>query len=231
MLGHLSGFGHYGATDYTNTTPYANVADVVPRLLAVPLVAPPGTRYAYSSYAFNVLGAALQIASGKEFRALVADEVTRPLAMTSTVAESPAVLKNRARLYSRGADNVLTSAAASDVTDRWPSGGFLSTAEDLVLFGMGFLQAGYLKTELRELAFTAQRLADGTETRVGLGWRIARDEDGRRYVHHGGDSIGGRAFLLVYPDAGVAVAILSNLSLASITEKDALALAHPFVTR
>ena len=229
LLGHLSGLAHYGSADYVNTQTYANVSDTTPRLLATALVAPPGTRYAYSSYGFNVLGAVLQAVSGREFRRLVAEEVSRPLGLTNTVAESPEARGDRAQLYSLGSDKALSAAAPSDLTDRWPSGGYLSTAEDLVRFGMGVLQPDYLRAPLREAAFTPQRLADGTETRVGLAWRIARDEAGRRYVHHGGDSVGGRAFILVYPDHGVAVAIVANLSLAGITEKDALSLAQTFL--
>jgi len=39
--------------------------------------------------------------------------------------------------------------------------------------------------------------------------------------HHGGDSVGGRAILVVYPESKVAVAILCNLTFARINETDA----------
>lgn len=67
--------------------------------------------------------------------------------------------------------------------------------------------------------------AGGAATRVGLGWRIALDSLGRTYLHHGGTSVGGRAFLLVYPERGVAVALLANTE-ANFGEAEALAFAR-----
>ena len=58
------------------------------------------------------------------------------------------------------------------------------------------------------------------------------DCDGRTrpaYVHHGGDSIGGRAFLLVYPDQKVVVAMTTNISSASFNEQEALQAAKPYL--
>ncbi len=228
ILGHLSGFKHYGRDDYVNTVTYANVQDALPRLLAMPLLAAPGAKYAYSSYGFNVLGGALQAAAHKEYRQLVAERVTKPLGLTHTMAEAPPLPSGRATLYSKTND-ALSPSAPSDVTDRWPSGGFLSTAEDLVRFGMGFLTPAFLKADLREIAFTSQRGEDGKDTGVGLAWRIGRDEKGRRYVHHGGDSIGGRAFILIYPDEGVVIAITTSVGQAAFGEKEALAAAQPFL--
>jgi serine beta-lactamase-like protein LACTB, mitochondrial len=229
LLGHLAGFPHYGRADYISTTKFANVDDVLTRMLAMPLIAPPGTKYAYSSYGFNVLGSALQAAGRREFRSMVAAEVTTPLGMSRTISEALPATESRTRLYSRGAQNEITVGPPSDVSDRWPSGGFLSTAEDLVRFGMGILRPAYLRNELREMAFSSQRDQDGKDTNVGLAWRIGRDENGRRYVHHGGDAVGGRAFLLVYPDLKVAVAITTNIGSAAFNEKDALVAARPFV--
>jgi hypothetical protein len=64
---------------------------------------------------------------------------------------------------------------------------------------------------------------------VGIGWRIGKDSKGRTIYHHGGDAIGGRAFLIVYPDSKVVVAITSNLSFAKITEKEAEKIADLFI--
>jgi serine beta-lactamase-like protein LACTB len=229
ILGHLSGFRHYGVDDYISTQKFANVTDSLPRLLAIPLLSAPGAKYAYSSYGFNLLGAVIQAAAGKEFREVVADRVTRPLRMTHTIAEVLPAPASRTQLYGRGAQNELALSPASDVSDRWPSGGFLSTAEDLVRLGTGILQPGFLHADLREMAFSSQHGEDGKDTNVGLAWRIAKDDQGRRYVHHGGDSIGGRAFILVYPDLKLAVAITTNVSSAAFNQNDALALAKGFL--
>ena len=54
---------------------------------------------------------------------------------------------------------------------------------------------------------------------VGIGWRIGTDSTGRRVLHHAGASQGGRAMLLIYPESGVVVAMLSNI-LAPFGEQD-----------
>ena len=229
IAGHLAGFRHYGKDDYVNSTYHANVDEVLPRLLGMPLLDRPEARYAYSSYGFNVLGAVLQRVAQKEYRQLVSDEVLTPLGLTHTVAEASPIPSERARLYTRDPQGQLIDATASDLTDRWPSGGFLSTAEDLARFGTAILQPTFLSVEARESAFTSQRDGDGKETGVGLGWRVAHDASGRRYVHHGGEALGGRAFILVYPDAAVAVALVTNVGFAAIAETEALELAQSFL--
>ena len=77
--------------------------------------------------------------------------------------------------------------------------------------------------------FTSQRTSDGKETGVGLGWRIGKDQKGRRIYHHGGDAIGARAFIILYPDQEIVVVMLSNLTFAQFAEKDATRLAELFM--
>jgi hypothetical protein len=77
--------------------------------------------------------------------------------------------------------------------------------------------------------FTSQKTTDGKPTGVGLGWRIATDSEKRTIYHHGGDSIGGRAFLIAYPESGVVLAVASNLSFARIGEKEVERIADLFV--
>lgn len=52
---------------------------------------------------------------------------------------------------------------------------------------------------------------------------------GHRIYHHGGESIGGRAFLIVYPDSKLVVALLANLTFARIAEQDASKIAWMFM--
>jgi len=77
--------------------------------------------------------------------------------------------------------------------------------------------------------FTSQRTDDGKFTDVGLGWRIGKDGEGRRILHHGGESIGGRAFVLMYPDQKMVVVMLSKLTFARFAEKEASSLITPFM--
>ncbi|HEX7181133.1 MAG TPA: serine hydrolase domain-containing protein [Thermoanaerobaculia bacterium] len=231
LAGHLAGIRHYNVQDFARPPKaYARLSDGLEIFKDDPLVHPPGTGYLYSSYGYNLLGVAVEGASGKDFASAVDELVLQPLGLRGTVLDRPeAVLEWRARPYARDSGGNLKNAPAIDSSYKWPSAGYLSTAGDLVRFASAHLGDGFLKPETRGLLFTSQRTASGEETGVGIGWRIGKDSAGRRFLHHGGAIEGGRAFLLVYPDQRVAVALLTNLSGARFAEGEAQELAQIFM--
>jgi serine beta-lactamase-like protein LACTB, mitochondrial len=229
LAGHLSGIRHYSRDEYINRQNYRSLVETLAVFKDSPLLFQPGTKYSYSSYGFNLIGAVIESAAGQDFLTCLSQEVFAPLKMESTVADNvQSVIPNRTRFYSLDSGRVVNGAYI-DLSDRLPSGGFLSTADDLARFGSAFLIDGFLKPETRTLMFTSQKTTDGKETGVGLGWRIGKDAQGRRIWHHGGDSIGGRAFLLIYPEQKIVVAILTNLSSARFAEQDAAKLGQLFM--
>ncbi len=235
LAGHLSGIRHYALPDLAlPVRHYDRLADGLEIFQKDPLVHPPGTAYLYSSYGFNLLGVVVEAVQGKDFPAAVEELVLGPLKLNATEVDEPSwVMVGRARFYRRAADGRLFNEKAIDSSYKWPSGGFLSSGPDLVRFGSAHLRDGFLKPETRTLLFTSQHTADGTTegkpTGVGIGWRIGTDKAGRRIYHHGGAIEGGRAFLLLYPDEGIAVAILANLSGARFAEDEAQKLAELFM--
>src|SRR5262249_21125381 len=169
--------------------------------------------------------AIIEGASKLEFTACVKREVLDPLGMKDTGVDESG--PNISRFYA-SSNGAVGSAPRVDNSDRMPSGGFLSTASDLARFGAAHLSDGFLKPATRTLMFTSQKTAEGKETGVGLGWRIAQIS-GERIYHHGGDAMGGRAFLLLRPERRISVAVVCNLSFARIAEADAMSLSQPFV--
>jgi Beta-lactamase len=121
-------------------------------------------------------------------------------------------------------------AAPDELSYKWPGGGLLSTPEDLVRFGFAHLAGDYLPAAVRAGLFVTQKTAAGEETGVGLGWRVGTDWRGRRIYHHSGAQAGARSTLVLYPDDGVVVAIMTNLgnSLQGV-ESSAQLLAEPFL--
>jgi CubicO group peptidase (beta-lactamase class C family) len=149
--------------------------------------------------------------------------------MRHTVADhADSLIQYRARFYRR-ADGRLLNARFTDDSYKWASGGFLSTAEDLVRFGMGLVDHRILKPESVKLMFTTQQTRGGDETGYGMGWRPRNDWQGHRVIHHGGSSEGGRAFLLIYPETGLVIALLANLNPAPVFEQEAQTIAHFFL--
>lgn len=228
LAGHLAGIRHYAPADFLlPVRRYEKLTQGLAIFQNDPLVHPPGT-YLYSSYGYNLLGVVVEGASGKDFGIAVDELVIQPLDLKSTGLDDPAkIVDRRVRFYRK--ESELFNEKAIDSSYKWPSAGYLSTASDLARFASAHLRDGYLKPETRALLFTSQRTAAGEETGVGLGWRIGKDEAGRRFLHHGGAIDGGRAFLLMYPDEKIAVAILANLSGARFAEGEAQKLAELFL--
>lgn len=216
LAGHLAGIRHYRTASETvdaGRRHYETVAQSLEIFRDDPLEHAPGTRYLYSSYGWNLLAAVVEGASGEPFLPHVRERVFLPLGMRHTVAEhQDSIIEGRARFYDRTADGRLVNAPWVDNSYKWAGGGFLSTAEDVARFGSAHLRPGYLKAASLRLLWTPQRTADGRETGYGVGWSSGRDEAGRRTVSHSGGAVGGSAFLLVYPEQGVVVAMLTNTS-------------------
>jgi serine beta-lactamase-like protein LACTB, mitochondrial len=230
LAGHLAGIRHYSREEYINTQRSNSVSESLKIFQDSQLLHPPGTKYFYSTYGYTLISAVIEGASGQDFLAYIQDQVFRPLKMESTVADdNQRIIPNRTRFYSRDESRQWVNGPYTDNSNRWAAGGFLSTAEDLAHFASAHLKGGFLKTETLALMFTSQKTSDGKETGVGLGWRIGKDGEGRRILHHGGESVGGRAFVLVYPDQKVVVAILANLTFARFAEKEASSLATLFM--
>lgn len=152
-------------------------------------------------------------ASGQDFLTCLRERVFAPLKLRDTIPDTKAILvPHRAGFYQRSDTGHIINAPYLDSSYKWGAGGLLSTAEDVTRFGSAHLRAGFLKSETLEMLFTSQRTSDGQPTGVGIGWRSMTDLSGRRFVHHSGSQQGSRSVLLVYRDAGVVIALVTNLT-------------------
>src|SRR6202142_107355 len=68
LLAHLSGIRHYRSEEEVESTRhYTNLLDPLRAFADEPLLFEPGTRYSYSTYGYDLLGAAVEAASGTRF--------------------------------------------------------------------------------------------------------------------------------------------------------------------
>lgn len=217
VAGHLAGIRHYRGNEFTMNRRFATVTEGLTVFQDDSLLFPPGTRYSYSTYGWNLISAVVEGASGEEFLAYMSRHVFRPLGMTSTAPDkNDSLIPNRTRFYERRTRWAFAVAPVVDNSHKWAGGGFLSTAEDLARFGSAHLDPGFLKGETLELLFTPQRTTAGEATGYGIGWRIARDTLGHRFVSHGGGSVGGTTTFGVDRDSRVVFALVTNLSNARL---------------
>jgi len=213
LAGHLGGIRHYKDDENLSAKHYSNVLEGLKIFQDDPLVAPPGTKFSYSSYGFNLLSAVVQGASGQDFLSYMHEHVFEPLGLRSTVEDQPAeIIEQRARFYTQPKDKHVLNAPFVDNSYKWAGGGFLSSAEDLVRFGSALLQPGFLKRDSLQLLFTPQKTKDGQETKYGMGWFIGKSTSGQKILEHSGGSVGGTSELILYPDAHMVVAMVTNFA-------------------
>ena len=234
LLGHLGGIRHYADSDFGGMDEivrhYASLEDALAIFKNDPLVAPPRTKWSYSSYGYNLVGVAMEHASGESFASFMRTNVFTPLGMTHTdVDDRGRVIINRAAFYEVADDGSFVNAPLADLSYKYPSGGLLSTPTDLVVFGSALLRSGFLRDSTRRMLFTSQKTLDGEDTGYGIGWQLKADENGgyatglqeaapkgERYFWHRGAVVGSHAALVLYPDADVVGACAENTSLASV---------------
>ena len=219
VAAHLSGVRNYRGAEFVNRTHFETVGDAMKVFVGDPLLSAPGEKFAYSSYNYTLLSAAIETASGQPYLAYLQSAVLQPLQMNATVPDTPGpLIPARARWYEKS-DGALINAPWVNNSNKWAAGGLLSSAEDLVRLALGVTAPGYLSPERTRLLFLPQRTTAGEPVSYGIGWRT--DPGGSRQVWHGGESMGGRAFLFLDAESRSVVALTCNLGAAPFSEKDA----------
>jgi len=233
--GHLGGIRHYQGAEATNTQHYESLTDSLRVFINDPLLAPPGEEFHYSSYGFNLLGAAVETATGNEFAGAISGTLLTPLAMKRTSVGRPPL--GGTHFYEVTGARRAVPAPRIDLSDRYPSGAFLSTADDLVRFGIGITNDAFLDAPSQALLFTSQRTRAGTRTGYGFGFESGESPAGR-IAGHTGNVVGGTAFIFIHPRTRVVVAMVTNIGFVTAPTPPNLGgtpdppqLAMPFIRR
>jgi CubicO group peptidase (beta-lactamase class C family) len=213
LAGHLAGIRHYRDREFFQNRHFATVRDGLAIFQDDSLLFPPGTRFSYSSYGWNLVSAVVEGAAGEDFLSYISAHVFRPLGLAHTAPDrADSVIPDRTQFYDADSTGAYHVAPQVDNSYKWAGGGFVSTAEDLVKFGSALVAPGFLRPETLDLLFTTQRTSAGAETGYGIGWFLRADSLGHRWAFHGGSAVGGTAVFGLDRDARVVVAVLTNLS-------------------
>src|SRR5207237_578105 len=84
LAGHLAGIRHYRDREFLLNRRFATVRDGLAIFQDDSLLFPPGTRFSYSSYGWNLVSAVVEGASGEDFLPYISAHVFRPLGLTHT---------------------------------------------------------------------------------------------------------------------------------------------------
>ena len=229
LLGHLGGVRHYKSREEASSTRhFFNTESAIAVFSADPLQHEPGTKFLYSSFGYNLLGAVTEGAGGQPFVEQLEQKVFRVAKMKSTqVDDAFVIIPDRARGYMRfSAAQValmpkghgyeagkLYNSTLHDTSMKIPGGGLVSTSADLCRFAASLHQGRLLSEESLAAMWVSQKTADGKPTGYGLGWTI--HDDGT--ISHGGGQSGTSTFLVHNPEKKIAVAAMCNLQGASLS--------------
>ncbi len=215
LLKHQSGIRHYRGNEFRSTVAYANVSDAFHVFQDDPLLFAPGERFSYTTYGYNVLGAAIEGASGDDYVAYVLAHVCEPAGMKTIRPDSPyKIIPHRAAGY-RLSGPVLVNDLQVNVSNKIPGGGWCSTAGDLGRFAIALCQGRLVSPETLERMWLPQKTNSGEQTEAGYGCFI-RAVDGDRRISHSGGQPKVSTYLTISPGQKTAVALMCNLPQLSL---------------
>jgi CubicO group peptidase (beta-lactamase class C family) len=194
-LSHTSGLSDLKSEEAKNIT---TLAELMPPVVAKPLVFPPGSKWQYCQTGINTAARIVEVVSGKTFPDFLQERLFDPLGMkdTSFYPTEPQ-LPRIVPAYNRTTAGELEKAELPFLYGKSPSdrnrypmanGGLFSTAPDYAKFAQMILNGGesggkrYLKQESVKQMTTVQTgdLVTGFTpgSAWGIGWSIVREPQG-----------------------------------------------------
>ncbi|MGE5436196.1 MAG: serine hydrolase domain-containing protein, partial [Syntrophothermus sp.] len=212
LLSHTSGIRGYRDGEFDSKDFYPTIKDAVLKLNNDPLEYEPGTKYLYSSLAYNLLAAIIENVTRQSFVDYVTYNIFVPAGMNSTFADAQkSLIFNRARGYEKNIKREFENAALADLSIKIPGGGFISTVEDLLRFGMALMHGTLIKKSTLDKILEPTILKNGEIKKYGLGFAIEKDEEGKTFFCHYGGGTGFVSQFLFYPNENIAAVHLINV--------------------
>jgi serine beta-lactamase-like protein LACTB, mitochondrial len=216
LLGHLGGIRHYnpdGKGDIPDDSAkhFASTEEALKVFAGDPLVAKPGTKFNYSTYGYTLLGCVLEGAASEKYVDYVKENVFDPAGMEETQADNFfAVVPHRSRWYHKDKSGVMQNAGVLDSSYKIPGGGLISSADDMARFEIAIMAGKLLKPATREMMWTPQKAADGSQNGYALGWGT-QEKYGLALVEHTGGQQGTSTSFILVPERRDGIVVLANM--------------------
>jgi CubicO group peptidase (beta-lactamase class C family) len=204
LLNHTSGLPNNELKDFTKgiAVPYST-EELIQTFRERPLVAAPGTKWAYTNTEYYLVAYLIEHLSGEKYGTYLADHIFKPLGMShSGFAGTLDIVPQMTQGYTRE-NGRLRLRDYFDRSLEIGAGGIYTTVGDLVIWNRALDAPGFL-TE-RSLG---QMFSIHPPGNYGYGWFI--DERPVHRVYHEGGDPGFAAFEARYPDEHLLILVLSN---------------------
>ena len=174
LLAHTSGLPYESAAMGERLAAKTSLQAMLEEALSEPLLFTPGTRFAYSDYAFLVAGRVAEVATGTPFPELMTDLVLEPMGLRDTYLVPPAsALRRIARVrgvLAEGTDGAMYGSPYALGLGH-PAFGVVSSLRDLVRFARHFAPGGPRILSEASVASMTHSQTDGVPGRHPVpGW-------------------------------------------------------------
>ncbi|PJJ67521.1 serine hydrolase [Chryseobacterium geocarposphaerae] len=211
LLTHTSGMGNFWAEhEKSAKEKFRTVADYLPLFIDQKLAFRPGSDFLYSNSGYMVLGLIIEKITGKSYFDFVKENIYMPAKMLDTDAyELDEAVPNLATGYTMSTEKPgqWKNNIFSNVVKGTPAGGGYSTADDLLKFANAIQNNILLNKESVKLYTTGKvKYREGMYA-YGI---IENIINGHRMIGHTGGHLGIANELMIFPDSGYTVVILTN---------------------
>ncbi|CAG5134366.1 unnamed protein product [Candidula unifasciata] len=174
--------------EYYMTKHFSTTEESLALFAKDPLIASPGTKYIYSTFAYTLLAAVVEAALKSPFTNVVTRTLGQ-MGLSETYLDlNRPIIYNRAQYYVKDDRGKIVNAPYVDNSYKWAGGGLLSTSEDMVKFGNILLYSaqhrdegtilltdagppGFLKSSTM-WKFWSSPNKEGAKSTYGLGFEI-----------------------------------------------------------
>jgi len=228
-MSHRAGIRNYGLCfcfpiwEYYNQRQFGSIRESISIIENSDLLSEPGQKYSYTSLGFNLAGLAVEQTTGKSFSKALDKQVFGPLDMQHSYLEDNQLT---GRSVAQGYDVVdgnYKSVFNVNNSNRWPSGGILSTPSDMIKLGNAMLDDRLLSNSVRDsiLAIPNEGHENGGDI-YALGWRISKwelnEQLNLKSYHHNGVAFGNQSIFVVFPEQRIVISAMMNKNSTNINE-------------
>jgi CubicO group peptidase (beta-lactamase class C family) len=215
LLNHTSGYpDHYPESYPAGAKAKAAEPDqIIEEWGHHPLLFTPGTQFHYSNLEYEIAGRIVEKVSRRPLFQFMQERIFAPLHMDATIDldtipnGSPALATG----YTQTALAPLEPAPYEGPGWSFGSGQVVTTAKDVALWDVAFLERHVLPREQAAEEVTPARLANGSTYPYTLGLFVSHEQGVLRY-YHSGQGQGFEAINMIYPDSSKAIVVLTNTS-------------------
>jgi CubicO group peptidase (beta-lactamase class C family) len=211
LLTHTSGTRHYQGKENRPFDHFETLDEAIALFMGRRLAFEPGSRYLYTTYGYTLLGAVIEAASKQSYEAYMQEHIWDKACMKRTALEIRGkTAPDQSKLYRFDGENGIIEDEYTDLSVKYPGGGLVSTAEDLLRFGDAFISGKLVSQKTIDRMLTVKEVPKQSVP-YALGWMVFDHPDWGKRIHNDGGQAGTSTTLDIYPEKGIVVAVLCNV--------------------